>query len=540
MPEHVYLFVVAGCFGLTGGFLARLIVAAHVQSMESQAGEVSTSHEWTYAGGGRSAATWADVWRHTGWGPQQEGAVTSWVCFLAALGITALACFFPPPMLATGRLVPFFTWGNICLPTLAFLLSYALGYGLFGGLAGRNEWAGCFLLVAPLPGLVLLLGLLGSYLFGLSWFLAANAFYVSLGLAVALLVCVFITGFRSEESQLPIAPALVAFLYLGGLAAIGVALSAPRFSPLEQLLRDEEPGDGLPGPQGEPPLQLKELEPPFRLLAAGGTVNYPAPEKGTVVHVLIEDAAGTRVQFCLARDKTSISDPFKQPTYTLHIGGTHPSSRSTRLPLSDDEPAALADALRRVLEAAQADGEKFTRAAQGQDVVAERGHRDEAKPASPADVRRWQLTCADEARRRLGSLQPGRFANEVELVGRVYELRSIDLEAALASFRQAKPEDRMAKWEQLVPGLAAQLRTNPPTNLRDYLTEALGPPDPPPTWARFGQRDRSWEQSPPDGSTLLYRVGASNDQSQYIEIDVRKPDSLDYRWLKPSPHLGPR
>ena len=128
-------------------------------------------------------------------------------------------------------------------------------------------------------------------------------------------------------------------------------------------LRGLDMGDGMPGPNGEPPATVRELIPPIKIVEAhfywdGGTCG---------VH--LRDSVGTNVWISYPSPPEFENYPAGFRYNTLYVGSSNCDAPSARLPVSKPEAYMLCRSLRLALndvrdefDAMQADGhpEKYS------------------------------------------------------------------------------------------------------------------------------------------------------------------------------------
>ena len=78
MPEHIYIWIVAVFCGFVGGALCLSLTKLAVDDMWKQASQIATGYAWKYSTGGMGSATWGDVWRHHGGGPDELARTMPW------------------------------------------------------------------------------------------------------------------------------------------------------------------------------------------------------------------------------------------------------------------------------------------------------------------------------------------------------------------------------------------------------------------------------------------------------------------------------
>ncbi len=217
-----------------------------------------------------------------------------------------------------------------------------------------------------------------------------------------------------------------------------------------------EQADGMAGPKGQPPPEIVSLIEPIEIVDANGYWD------GGTLYGLLRDQRGVRVIISVTPRDAEWTDAVPN---ALYIGATRAQESAARLPLSQAEGELIRARLRSALES------RLSKIAAGRKID---------------DLSQSELAASDDEAgyfahgilRRLNTLDKFPIADLHELRERIATLEAVDFEALAEEFRNLSDKDRTHVWEKLGPVLYSELRYARHDDVRKFLVQSLGEPDP--------------------------------------------------------------
>ncbi len=536
MPEQSYLFVVSGCCGLLGGYLACVLTAAEVKSQRRVAGQIADGFAWVYSTGGRGSATWGDVWRYRGGGPEQTAVIMPLFYFFISFATMCLVIWFPPPLLASCHPVPFWSWLNAGAPVAILVTCFGVAFGISKGLSSdyQNEikWAAH---AYGMPAALLTSFLTASYIWSISWQLIIVSYFIALAVAAAALVA---SGIKAFDSAVRATSWFAILVGGAAYAAMAFAFGTPHFSPLDILFPVSEAGAGIAGPNGEPPLKIKDLTAPISIVRAGYFSEDGSDYANSqTCYVVLKDSTGTEVELCVSPvKKDESSGKVAECQHHLYVGGTHPKQPSARLPLSRKEVETVISWLASARDAERVESSREIPVGPYPNDLFTLRNRELNKPVEDRlHEDSWRRQFVENMLGLAGHFRLQPLAGEADVIQRSLFCGSEDLQQLAANFRSRHSDDRVAQWIALEPRLTHALRHNVQDDLKQWLIDLLGPPSEAVPCLNLGAKwNYPWEYPPPSElDTLVFQLSHSKTSSgsdyRYAVIDLRTFQSSPIR-----------